>query len=515
MLDATPLLRAYARSRVSRLDRLDAVRAQERTLLRLCREAAGTLFGREHRLAEVASVADFQTRVPVRSYDQMRSEVWGDVFPRIDGISWPEPTREFAITSGTSTGNRKLVPEPKALMRSHMRSITDLFSFYLAATPRSRLFAGPNLVLLGATDLTEIAPGIIAGDLTGLGDRHTPWLVRPWRFTPRSVEMIDGWEARINRLAEAAVASDIRSISGYPSWLIFFFARLAEAAGRIGEPLSALMPSLELVIHGGVDFTSYRPIFDRLLAGSKAALRETYAASEAFVAADDSSGAHGMRLLADHGVFYEFVPLAEAGRRWPARRWIGDVELGVDYALVLSNSGGLWGYALGDVVRFTDRDPPRLIIAGRVERDLSAFGEHVREAELSKALGDAAAGLGYGVADFTVHAVPPDVDKVAGRHRYLVEFEPSLSSREAIADIARRADTRLQELNDNYRVYRAHDLVIEPPEFVSLAAGTFNDWMRRSGRLGGQNKFPRIMSHEQASDKAFQEFVSQRTVAVR
>lgn len=506
MFDVTPILRTYAKKRVRKLNRSDSLTAQKETLLQLCRRSHKTQFAKKHELHEVRTIEDFQRRVPIRTYDEMRAEVWGDEFPNIDGVSYPGQIKEFALTSGTSTGYRKYVPCPRPLMSSHMRAITDMFCFYLASAESSHLMAGQNLVLLGSTDLTEIGHGRIAADLTGLGDLHAPILFKPWRFRPRSIELALGWEHRIEKLAQAALSGDVRSIAGYPSWLLFFFARLGEAAGKKGAGIAELLPRLELIVHGGVNFSPYKPIFDCLLEGSNAQLRETYAASEAFIGLQDTDHCEGLRLLANHGVFYEFVPLDQAGKRWPTeRRWLGDIQPSVDYELVLTNCGGLWSYAIGDVIRFTSTDPPRLVVSGRVHSDLSPFGEHILESELSEAVAFAANSIGIGVADFTVHTEMPESPGDAGRHCYLVEFRPVLKDRTLLSKFNDLLDMKLKKINDNYRLYREMDNILIKPKIISLNTGAFEQWMRQSGKIGGQNKVPRIMGGSQCDFKELYE----------
>ena len=492
-MDPTPILRGYARYRKFRLDRMDAAQVQKRVLMSLLRRAKSSMFGRDHGFAAIGGVADYQDRVPLRTYEDFQRDYWDETFPHIDGATWCDSIRHFSITAGTSGANNKYIPCPRTIMRSHMRAISDVFCHHLLNRPASRVFAGRNLVLYGSLDLTELAPGIICGDLTGIGGMHVPRWARRWRFVPDDLELIADWEHKIRQLAERALRANIRAIAGYPSWLLFFFARLAEAAGRPGTPLADLLPNLELIIHGGVHLAPYRPLFDELLAGSRAELRETYAASEAFVAAADRGPDQGLRLIIDNGIFFEFVPLEEMAAARPARHWVRDIETNRDYAVVITSCAGLWSYVLGDTVRFVERDPPRLLVTGRLGKSLTAFGEHLLEIELEEAASAAAASIGKAITDFTVFSIFPDRQGEPGRHGYLVEFAPPLEGQDDLARFTERLDRELCHRNDNYRLYRERDIVLASPDVSILPPGTFTAWLKSRGKIGGQNKVPRIL----------------------
>lgn len=492
-MDLTPLARGYARYRALRLGRENAERAQERQLGRLLRTAAATRFGRDHGFQSIHSVAGYQSRVPLRTYEDLRRDYWRADFPHIGGATWPEPIREFAITAGTSSDDYKLIPCSSAIMRSHMHAIRELFVQHLLARPASRILGGSNLVLYGDRELRELAPGIVSCDLTGLGGAHVPRLLRRFRFVPRDVELLVGWEAKIDRLAQQALSGDIRALAGFPSWLLWFFARLAQAAGKREARIAELLPNLELIVHGGCHPAPHRALFERIMEGSHAELRETYAASEAFLAVGDRGFGEGMRLLVDNGIFYEFVPVEEMTQARPTRHWIADVQTGREYAVILTTCAGLWSYVLGDTVQFVDRCPPRLQVTGRLGARLDDFGEHVIQAQLDEAVAAGAAAIGRGVADYTVFGVVPDRPGVPGRHDYVVEFSPPVAADEPIRRFAAELDAALCRLNGNYRAYRKRDAALAPPGVINAPAGTFHAWMKQRNRVGGQRKVPRVL----------------------
>ena len=296
----------------------------------------------------------------------------------------------------------KYIPCSKEMIAAYSLAGTDMMGFHVRAQPHSRVLGGKSFMLGGSTDLTEEAPGVYSGDLSGIMAANVPVWFRRRMFPPRELALLSDWEEKVARLAEACAGEDIRLIGGTPSWLLIFFDALAEARG-VAPNLAALFPNLDILVHGGVDFSPYRRRFTDLLAGGHAELREVYPASEGFIASADRGAdggeGDGMRLNLSHGLFYEFVPVEELDSASPTRHWIADAEPGVNYALVLSTCAGLWGYVLGDTVELVERDPPRVKVTGRTSYMLSAFGEHLIAAEVEAAVSAAAAEIGASVTD--------------------------------------------------------------------------------------------------------------------
>jgi hypothetical protein len=492
MIDATPLLRLHARRRRAQLQAQDPAAVQQAELLRLVGRAAATAFGRAHSFAEIASIADFQARVPLCRYEDFWRDWWQPHFPQLDGISWPGRIPFFAVSSGTSSGTSKYIPVSAAMMRANRRAALDVLVHHVANRPRSRVLAGRSFLLGGATDLKEEAPGIASGDLSGIAASRTPLWARPLTFPPPEIALMRDWEAKIDACIARLPAVDIRAITGTPSWLIVLFERHAAATGR-AMLARELYPHLELIVHGGVNFAPYRPRFDAFLAGSHAELREVYPASEGFIAIADAEPADGLTPLIDNGLFLEFVPVEELDSPNPRRFWLADVETGVNYAIALSSCAGLWAYLIGDTVRFLSRRPPRLVVTGRTSYMMSAFGEHLIGEEIEDAVATAARAIAADVTDFAMGAVFPERDGELGGHLFLVEFAQT----PAAADIARFAaalDARLAERNDDYRAHRAEGFGMAAPRAEAVAPGFFAQWMKSRGRLGGQNKVPRVLN---------------------
>jgi GH3 auxin-responsive promoter len=492
MLDATPLLRAYAWQRLSRLAAQDPASSQRAVLRALLRRAQGTRFGREHRFAALRDVSDYQRAVPLRQWEAFWSEYWQPAFPRLTDVSWPGTIPHFANTSGTTGAATKRIPVSRAMMRANRGAALDTLCWHLRARPHSRVLAGRNFVLGGSTALEVLAPGITAGDLSGLAAADIPGWARPRAFPPLAVALIDDWQRKIDILAPLSLTAEVTSISGTPSWLLPFFERVARLRPRAqgGARLAGLYPQLELLVHGGVGFAPYRERFAEWLEGGSALLREVYPASEGFFAVADRGDGEGLRLILDRGLFYEFIRPDDLASANPDRRWIADAELGVEYALVISSNAGLWSYVVGDTVTLIDRAPPRVLVSGRTSWSLSVAGEHLIGQELDAGMAAAAHALGGTVADYAAAPLPPDAAEHRVGHVFVVEF---LGPADADA-FARALDGELARRNADYAAHRRDDLSLRPPRVVLAPPGSFAAWMRSRGKLGGQHKVPRVIA---------------------
>jgi len=497
MLAATPFLQVSAQWRVQQLKMLSPAIAQQAELARLLVKAADTKFGRDHDFRSIESVADFQKRIPLRRYQDFWNEYWKDSFPVLRDITWPGDIPYFALTSGTTTGVTKHIPVSRDMVRSNVKGALEILLNHLVSSPASSVLGGKFLVLGGSTDLTELAPGIRAGDLSGIEAVETPWWAKPYTLPPQEIALLSDWEEKIDRIARLALDQDIRSITGTPNWMLVFFDKLAELRPHRGPfRIADYFPNLQLVIYGGMDFKPYSKRFADALRGTNADYREAYAASEGFLACADRRPGEGMRLIVDSGIFFEFVPLEELDTPNPTRHWLANVETGVDYAVVLSTCAGVWGYVIGDTVRFVDVDPPRVLISGRTAYVLTAFGEHVIDFEMEEAIDGAAQAVGLRVAEYSVAAVFPE-DGNRGRHRYIVEFLDPQPTPKKAEKFLKEVDKRLAALNADYESMRDKGVSIADPEIVVVPPKTFMAWMKSRGKLGGQHKVPRIISDQE------------------
>ena len=491
MLDATPLLRLWSSHRRARLGAQDPAAAQQRTLAHLLRRARDTRFGRDHGFGSIRSVAEYQARVPLRRYESFQRDYWEAGYPTLRNASWPGLMPYYALTSGTTGGPSKRIPVSRAMARANTGAALDTMAYHLAARPGSRVFGGANLLLGGSTALTRLAPGVHAGDLSGIAAHLMPWWARARALPPRELSLIGDWQRKIEVLAPASVMADTRSLSGTPSWLLLFLDEVASLYPARPRQLNAFYPNLELVVHGGVGFTPYRDRMATWLEGGHAETREVYAASEGFIASADRGDGEGMRLSTDRGLFHEFVPLDQLDRPDPDRRWIATAKTGVEYALVLTTNAGLWSYVLGDTVTLVDLYPPRLLVTGRTSFTLNAFGEHLAAHELDLAMAEAARAVMADVADYAAGVVFPEAGSARGGHVFVVELVPQRPGTSGA--FGRVLDASLGRQNADYADHRRGGFGLLPPQVVLAAPGAFAAWMTRRGRLGGQNKVPRVI----------------------
>ena len=497
MLNATPLLKLYSSRRIARLKAQDPTGEQQKQLLELVRKAAGTQFGKDHDFASIRSVSDYQERVPLRTYDAMWQDYWKEKFPVLDNCSWPGKIPFFAVSSGTSSGTTKWIPYTDEMTRSNAQGGLDLLTHHLANRPQSAIFGGRCFLLGGSTELVQRAPGIYSGDLSGIAVKTLPWWARRRYFPPAELAVLSNWEEKISLFTTRSLEADIRMISGVPSWMLIFFDRMAQLLPDSGGKIAKIYPNLEMLVHGGVNFAPYRERFQALLEGSRAEMREVYPASEGFIALADRGYGDGLRLLLDHGIFFEFVPVEELDQPSPTRHWANDIECNVNYAVVMTTCAGLWSYVIGDTVKFVDRQPPRLLVTGRTSYYLSAFGEHIIADELEDAVSTAASSIGCSVADYSAGPLYPQNAGELGGHLYVVEFAGRQPEGPEIEKFLLSLDKRLCERNEDYEAHRAKGFGLKAPRVLPAKPGTFAGWMKSRGKLGGQNKVPRIIMNQE------------------
>jgi hypothetical protein len=459
-----------------------SIAIQETTLLGLVARARHTSFGQVHGFESIRSLADYQSRVPVQDYTQFHGQL-GRMLAGASDITWPGRARYWVKTSGTTAGD-KVLPVTTEALASHRRGGWDALLMAAERMGAARLLGGPMLFLGGCTRLTPTGPSALVGDLSGVVVQHLPLYLRG-RYSPgAAVSSIPDWDARLEAIASLVVHQDLRLLSGMPSWMLI----LLERVGGLHGPVADRWPNLGVFVHGGVAFAPYRGVFEQWL-GRPLEYVEVYPASEAFVALQ-TERTGGLTLMLDYDVFYEFVPVEDLGRSRPRRHTVADVELDRPYAVALTSPAGLWSYLLGDTVRFTARDPLRLQITGRTRHFVNAFGENVIVEEVERAMVEACRRAQAEVVEFTVAPCYASATETRGRHDWLVEFAEL--PRGPVDVFARVLDETLQQLNTDYRIKRAGDIGMLSPRLLELPAGTFHRWMRARGKLGGQNKVPRV-----------------------
>jgi len=499
MAGSAPLRRAvdvcfrqYAQRRVARLDRLDVGRRQRDILLGLVRRCQATHFGRAHGFDRIRSVAEYQRQVPLRDYEAFWKDYWQPAFPTLQGTTWPEHMPYMALSSGTTSGTTKYIPVSRAMLASNRKAALTTLSFFLAQQPDAGVFRGRIFFLGGSTSLSPLVAKptsgqeVLAGDLSGIAALEVSSLLRPYTFPPLDLALGSDWDRKVQTLAEHSARLPITVLSGVPSWILVLFDRLKRVTGK--ERIADIWPSLRLVIHGGTKFDAYRPLFRKEIGSDAVSLIETYPCSEGFVATEDPRH-QLLRIIPDHDIFFEFIPVDELGKDRPARHTLADLEPGIQYTVALTNCAGLWSYLVGDTVCFERRDPPLLRFTGRTKYYLSAFGEHLISEEVERAVAEAAAACDALVTDFHVGPIFPEGGQVTGHHRYLIEFAQAPTDLHAFAT---ELDATLGRINEDYRAHRDGSLSLGAPEIWPLPRGAFTDWMRSKGKLGGQHKVPRM-----------------------
>jgi hypothetical protein len=475
---------AYARRRGAQVGRLNA-EVQRRTLLNLIARAVATQFGREHGFDALRTVEDFQRRVPLRIYEDLWESYLAPRYPVFDNVTWPGRIPYLALTSGTTSGVTKYIPVSHEMVRSNQKAAKTMIAAFLRARPASRLFHGKLFFLGGASNLETAAPGVGQGDLSAIAAKTVGSWLRPYTFPRLEVALEPNWDRKLARMVEESIDEPVTLVSGVSSCLVSLFQRVLERSGK--RTVAEVWPTLEIVVHGGVKFDPYREPFATLLGSDRIFLMESYPCSEGFVAHGEP-GTGLLRLLLDHGIFFEFVPMDEYGGTNPTRHWLGNAETGVNYAIVVSTCAGMWAHIIGDTIRFERLSPPLLTFTGRTRYTLSAFGEHLISEEVEGAVADAARETRSQVKDWHVG---PIFHEPLGHHEFVIEF---LAPPEDATAFRAALDAALLRRNAHYQWFRAEGGGLPAPSVVVARPGAFDDWMRARGQLGGQHKVPRIDS---------------------
>ncbi len=497
MIDTTPIFRPLARRRLAQILTLDPVAVQEQQLLKLVSRAKNTSFGQDHGFGLIKSVADFQKRVPLRQYDNFWTEYWQHGYPNQQGMTWPGPTRFWALSSGTSSGTTKYIPCTMDMVASNKRAALDILCYQLGQMPNFRPTDGKTFILGGSTDLTEEKPGYFSGDLSGIAAKTVPFWAKPFTFPPTELSLIKDWEEKLETLAQRSLTEKIRVLSGTPIWLLLLFRRVRKLLDDAGKTDTPTFPYLQLLIHGGTSFAPYKTQTMPFLNDVGAGTREVYPASEGFLAIADRGDGEGLRLNLDIGLFFEFIPVDELGTADPTRHWVGTIEPNVNYAVALTSCAGVFAYLLGDVVRFIETRPPRLLISGRTAYTLSEFGEHLTGEEIEKAILAAAQSNNIEVTEYSVGTVFGHDNHESGHHLYFLETptrQPDTSADTIQQSLASTIDHALISANDDYASHRKNGLTIQEPSVCLVPPQSFANWMHSRGKLGGQNKVPRVIN---------------------
>ena len=468
----------------------DPIVAQHNVLQDLIAAGQYTEFGRIHNFKDIRLIDDFKNKVPVNDYDDLKPYIQR-MMDGEDNILWNTPIRWFAKSSGTTSDKSKFIPiSDESLKDNHYKASKDVITMYYMRNPESELLSGKSLVLGGSHQINMVNDEIQFGDLSAVVLQNSPFWSN-WMRTPElSIALMDEWESKIEKLATSTIRENVTSMAGVPTWTLVLLKRILEITGK--QNIHEVWPNLELYLHGGVSFVPYREQFEKII-GKPIAYLESYNASEGFFAAQDDITKDGMLLMADHGIFYEFMPLEEAGKKHPKTLQLNEVEQGKNYALIISTLGGLWRYVLGDTIRFVSLNPFRIKVSGRIKHYINAFGEEVIVDNTDRAIAIACEKTGATVNDYT--AAPVYFSEASnGAHEWLIEFEKEPGDMESFT---LELDAALQQANSDYEAKRYKDMALRKPVIHKIEKGIFSNWLKSKGKLGGQHKIPRLSNDRQ------------------
>ncbi|MDG4715211.1 GH3 auxin-responsive promoter family protein [Winogradskyella marincola] len=464
------------------------VETQEKVFQNLIKEAKNTVFGKDHKFNTITSYEDFKALVPVRDYEALRPYV-ERVVKGEENILWKGKPIYFAKTSGTTSG-AKYIPITKESMPTHVEAARNAILMYIHETGNAKFVDGKMIFLQGSPVLEE-KHGIKLGRLSGIVAHYVPKYLQKNRMPSLETNCIEDWETKVNAIVEETVNEDMSIISGIPSWVQMYFEKLIEKKGqKVGE----IFKNFNLFIFGGVNYEPYRAKFENLI-GRKVDSIELYPASEGFFAFQDKQDQKGMLLQLNSGIFYEFIKAEDFFEDHPKRITIKDVELGVNYVMLISTTAGLWAYNIGDTVEFTSKEPYRVIVSGRIKHFISAFGEHVIGKEVEQALKEAIANTAVTVNEFTV---APQINPPEGLpyHEWFIEFENEPTDELTFIE---KLENSLQKQN-SYYFDLIEGKVLRPLVISKVKKDGFQSYMKSIGKLGGQNKIPRLSNDRKIAE---------------
>jgi len=483
----SPAISKLARMRLWRIENWSnhPVAAQREVLQELVTAGQYTEIGRKYNFSKLFSLREFKKKVPIQEYNDLKPHI-ERMMNGEENILWNTPVAWFAKSSGTTSDKSKFIPiSEESLYDNHFKASKDLLSNYYKNFPSSDLLTGKGLVVGGSHQISKVNDDIQYGDLSAVLMQNSPFWGQ-WIRTPElSVALLDEWEEKIEKLAQVTAEENVTSLAGVPTWTLLLLKRILQIKGK--TTIKEVWPNLELYINGGVSFLPYKDQFEKII-GGKINYIEIYNASEGFIAAQVSPDDDGMLLFTEHGVFYEFMPVEEYGQEKPLTVGLKNVVIGKNYALVMSTTGGLWRYLIGDTVQFTSLNPYKIKITGRLKHYMNAFGEEVIVDNSDKAIAHAAEKTNAVVNDYTAAPVY-FTENSNGAHEWLIEFEQEPDD---FNNFITELDNELKNINSDYEAKRHKSIALRLPIVHKLKSGTFTAWLRSKGKLGGQHKVPRL-----------------------
>lgn len=451
----------------------------------LIADAQDTEWGKKHDYKSIRNQEDFKKRVPIQDYDSLKPYI-ERMLKGEQNILWGSEIKWFAKSSGTTNDRSKFIPvSQESLEECHYKGGKDLLSIYCNNRPDAQIFSGKVLTLGGSHQVTQNGETSY-GDLSAVLLKNLPIWAEYLRTPELAITLIENYEEKIEKIAQATIGVNVTNMAGVPTWTVVLAKRLMEITGK--SNLLEIWPNLELYVHGAVNFTPYREQFKKLIPSDKMYYLETYNASEGFFGIQDQSNSEEMLLMLDYGIYYEFLPMENFGEEDPKTLGLSEVELNKNYALIISTNGGLWRYTIGDTIKFTSLSPYRIQITGRTKHFINAFGEEVIVDNAEKALVKACGETGAIIRDYTAGPIYFQGNN-AGGHEWIIEFEKQPSDIELFTHLL---DNTLRDINSDYDAKRFNDMALRRPKIHVAPNGTFYNWLKQKGKLGGQHKVPRL-----------------------
>ena len=467
---------------------------QDEWLHTLISSAENTEWGKLYDYKSILTVQQFKERVPIQNYDTLKPYI-ERMLQGEQNILWPSEVKWFAKSSGTTSDRSKFIPvSEEALEECHFKGGKDMLSIYCNNRPNSQMFTGKGLVLGGSHQINQLCEDIHYGDLSAVLIKNLPVWAEYYRTPDMSIALMDNYEEKIDRMAEATIKENVTNISGVPTWTIVLAKKVMEITGT--KNLLEVWPNLEAYFHGAVNFTPYRQQFKELIPSEEMYYLETYNASEGFFGIQDQSYSDELLLMLDYGIYYEFLPLENIEDENPKTLSLDQVELNKNYAIIISTNGGLWRYMIGDTVHFTSLSPFRIKITGRTKHFINAFGEEVIIDNAENALTKACALTNAKIKDYTACPIYFSGEE-AGGHEWIIEFEEQPTDFEKFIDVM---DDTLREVNSDYDAKRFKDMALRRPKVHNAPKDTFYNWLKQKGKLGGQHKVPRLANNREYVD---------------
>ena len=462
------------------------VDVQNEHFKKLISTAKNTGWGKEYDYNSINNISDFRERVPVQDYESLKPYI-ERVMKGEQNLLWPGETKWFAKSSGTTSDKSKFIPvTQESLEECHYKCGKDMLSIYCNNFEETKIFAGKSLMMGGSHQINSMNNDTFYGDLSAVLIQNMPLWAQFLRSPELSIALMDNWEMKIERMAESTMNENITNIAGVPSWTMVLLKRILEISGK--KNLLEIWPNLELFMHGGVSFTPYREQFQKLIPSSKMNYLETYNASEGFFGIGDVPHSEELLLMLDYGIYYEFIPMNEFDRENPKTITLEEVKINENYAVVISTNSGLWRYILGDTVKFTAVNPFRIKITGRTKHFINAFGEELMIENAEKALKVACDKTNALIKEYTAGPIFMNEGSTGG-HEWLIEFEQEPENMEKFIVYL---DNALKAVNSDYEAKRFNDFVLKMPIIHTMQKNTFYEWLKNKGKLGGQNKVPRL-----------------------